>query len=475
VLVRARSHHWSPLHVTAVTAALVALWLAFSPVDDHDAFWHVQIGREILQKHTLYGLGRSWLGASAPSWVTSQWLSEVLMAGAVDTWGWRALIVARLLVMVAIVGVVAATLLRPRPTPTSTVIASVVFVALATSVQDRPQTLSLFFLALLAFACHRLLIRRGRPPLAAIGCGCLLWAQLHGLWILAPVAFTLVSAGLAIEDRSIRSRDVQAALTCLLASLIGVVNPHGMMSLLLPWRFHQATGAISEWMPTTIGGVATVGWALLVTVTVLGWARSPASIRASEILWVVAWTAFGTQAYRNVIPAMLLTAPMTITALHRTWPPRHSTATPLESRVLAALTVAVLIVGGLFLTAKVASVTPLHDVRAMALARWVARQAQPVRIFNDYNASGTLVQFSGGKARLVVDGRADMWGDRYIRTIVGTTELHRGWEGRLNAFHPDAIVTRDDAPLRQLLVHEGTWRVAVRDRHYELLLPASTG
>lgn len=455
--------------------AIVGLWLTLSPVDDHDAFWHVQIGREILQEHTVYGLGRSWLGVPAPPWVTSQWLSEVLMSAAVDTWGWRALIVFRLLVMSAILAIVAATLTRPRPTPVATVVSSAVFVALATSVQDRPQTISLLFLALVAMVSRRLLIREGRPPLAAVLAGCLLWAQLHGLWILAPVAFAVVAAGLAIDDRTLRGPDVRAALACLLASMIGVINPHGVMSLLLPWRFRQSTGAISEWMPTTIGGVATIGWALLVAVTVLGWARARVAVPASEILWVLTWTAFGTQAYRNVIPAMLLTAPLTVTALHRAWSPRRTTATAKESRVLAVLTVGVLVAGVAFLAAKVSAVTPLKDVRAIALARWVSRQPQPVRIFNDYNASGTLVQFSGGNARLVVDGRADMWGDRYIRSIVDTTELGEGWEQRLTAFRPDAIVTRDDAPLRQLLVREGTWRVAVRDRHYELLLPTSSG
>ena len=77
-------------------------------------YWHVAIGREIVARHTLTGLGRQWLGVDAPRWGTSQWLSEVLMYGAVDRFGWIALPALRLVGAAGLFAILWLTLVRRR-------------------------------------------------------------------------------------------------------------------------------------------------------------------------------------------------------------------------------------------------------------------------------------------------------------------------------------------------------------------------
>jgi len=86
-----------PAHVAIAILFAGALWVATTPVNDLDSYWHVQIGREILERHTFTGLGQQWLGVPRGDWRTSQWLSEVLMYLSVDRLGWIALPVLRLL------------------------------------------------------------------------------------------------------------------------------------------------------------------------------------------------------------------------------------------------------------------------------------------------------------------------------------------------------------------------------------------
>src|SRR4051812_4576999 len=103
-----------PAHVGVLIVFAGTLWIATSPINDIDSYWHVAIGREIAARHTLTGLGRQWLGVDAPPWDTSQWLSEVLMHGAVDRFGWTALPGLRLIAAAGLFAILWMTLVRRR-------------------------------------------------------------------------------------------------------------------------------------------------------------------------------------------------------------------------------------------------------------------------------------------------------------------------------------------------------------------------
>ena len=192
------------------------------------------------------------------------------------------------------------------------------------------------------------------------------------------------------------------------------------------------------------------------------------------------WGAFGFAAFRNVVPSALLIAPVTVRALDRTrWGDlaraAQSSVSPRESAVVRVLLACGLIIGVATIAPGVTHVRPLERTPALRIARWVAAQGHPIRIFNAYNASGALALFGGGNARLVVDGRADMWGGRYIDRMVGAEALKPGWEPAITSFRPEAVVTGTHSPLATLLTREGTWRLALRDGEYVLLLPTGSG
>jgi hypothetical protein len=141
-----------PLHVVLALAALVILTIGGDRLDDLDAYWHVEIGREILRTHQLSNLGQSWLGVDAPNWRTSQWLSEVAMALAVNGFGWRALVIGRLFLVIAVLAAVAVTLLRRGPLFVSAPVVFLIALMLPGITTARPQTVSLFFVTLLGAA-----------------------------------------------------------------------------------------------------------------------------------------------------------------------------------------------------------------------------------------------------------------------------------------------------------------------------------
>ena len=104
----------------------------------------------------------------------------------------------------------------------------------------------------------------------------------------------------------------------------------------------------------------------------------------------------------------------------------------------------------------------------------MGRQDHPIRIFNAYNAASGLIEFGDGNARLVVDGRADMWGDAYIHRVVAVQNLGPGWQSTLADFRPEAIVVPRTAPLARVLPQLGSWHPVTVDKAYVLLLPGKS-
>jgi hypothetical protein len=468
-----------------VAAAAVAVGLAVLPgpaVNDRDATWHVAIGQEILRDHRVDGLGTSWLGVAAPSWRTSQWLSEVAMAAAVDTWGWRALVLARITVVAVLVAVLAVTLVAGRPAGVTAPVVLALGVCLPGALQDRAQTVSLLFVALLAAGCVRIWTTGRRPPLIVVGTGCLLWAQLHGMWVLAPAAFGIVALGAALDrgaalDNGAAPDAVRPALLATAASLAGVLNPWGPASFVLAARLQAATSAaIIEWRPTTLTAPFAIAWAALPVILVLAWVRSPVRVPRVELLWSLVWVAFGMLAFRNVAVSALMLAPVVTRALDRTWGQalRRRAAPSGRHEATALLAAALVVLAGGFTASviQVARSEPLADTPARRIAERLAASPEPLRVFNAYDVSGSLIAFGGGKVDLVIDGRADLWGAARISRVTGAERLAPGWADTVDGFAPDALVIAADSALAELLVREGGWRLELRDREYVLLLPA---
>jgi hypothetical protein len=468
-----------PAHVAIAILFAGALWVATTPINDLDSYWHVRIGREILQGHTFTGLGQAWLGAPRGDWRTSQWLSEVLMHLAVDHFGWIALPALRLLTACALFAVFVLTLVRRRQLIASFVVLLLLVVGLEVLFQDRPQTVSLVFLALLAAACERLWTVGRRPSLLLVAGLSLLWAQFHGLWVLGPAAFGLVAVGALLDRGRARPGQARAALLCAAASLTGMANPNGPISFLLPFTFRNSAGSrINEWASTSFTMSLTVAWGLLVCLVVWAWVHARARIPATELLWVFAWTVFGVLAVRNVGPAMLFIAPVALRALERAGEIRlgHLTRaiSARESRILTGLLAATVVTTGILLTAAFRVMDPLENAPAMRIARFLDSVDRPLRIWDAYNASGVLIALGGGDRghlKLVVDGRADLWGGPYIEKLVATQSLSGDWRQDFASFHADAMVMPPDTPLVTYLREVDHWQVAQVDGSYVLLVP----
>ena len=145
-------------------------------------------------------------------------------------------------------------------------------------VQDRPQTFSLVFIAALVPVIRRAVVDDKPPAAWQLILGTWIWANIHGLWIVAPFVLALVALTRLAEHR--RDWRMPAILTVACTAVAGL-TPVGPALLLTPWRISRSTQSIAEWQPTALSSPLAWGLALTLVLMVVGWARIPVSQRAS--------------------------------------------------------------------------------------------------------------------------------------------------------------------------------------------------
>lgn len=455
---------WSLL----VGAALFATGLvAGRSVLETDVFWHVRLGQDILAGRGLSGAGWSYTTPHS-AWRSTEWLGEVALAAAHDTFGWRGVIGLRLALALMLVGGLGVTLLRGKSVRARALVFVPVAASAVNSIEERPQLLSFVLLVWVA-AWARTSLHGGRPvrwwvllPVT------LLWAQVHGYWLLVPAVLVLLCVCRLLDGD--RAAVLPLAARAVAVVAVACVNPLGPSLLVSPIRLHAATAIIQEWRPSN--AAAPNFWLLLALVAGLVWAWSRRGVGAGhgELLYAAAVVAYGFSALRNLTPAALLLAPVVAERLAAVWPEREQLGTT-ERRVLGAAQ-AVLVVGGVVAGTVNALTVPAVQPSStpLAIAAALRTEPGPRRVVNGYNVSGRLLAFAGPGVQVAVDGRSDRYGNRYLLDYVGMLNMTPGWEGRFSELAPTDIVLATGTPLAYHLAGHG-WHVVLTDQGYELLQP----
>ncbi|CAB4613397.1 MAG: hypothetical protein F2601_00105 [Actinobacteria bacterium] len=178
---------------------------------------------------------------------------------------------------------------------------------------------------------------------------------------------------------------------------------------------------------------------------------------------------FGASAFRNVLPATILLAPLAAATLSTLDPLRSRPVSPSEKKSLAIVAIgliSVTLMGGLWLTAQV---DPLAKAKPLTIATKLSSIAGPKRVLNTYNSSGVLAAFGGKGIKLAIDGRADRDGGPYIDRYIKAEKLEGDWQGLLTQVQPNFAVLGKDTALTYELTNHQQWKLLLTDQDYVLL------
>ena len=153
---------------------------------DGDTNWHVATGLWILDHRVVPTSDIFSFTAAGRKWVTHEWLSELLMGTAFKVFGWSGVRVLTAVAFAVASGVLARELLRHVGLVAGLMVVAVIFPVLVPHVIARPHTLALPILAI--FVAELLRARRtGQRPSLWLLPLMVLWANIHGSYILGPV------------------------------------------------------------------------------------------------------------------------------------------------------------------------------------------------------------------------------------------------------------------------------------------------
>lgn len=409
----------APLSAGLVMLALIL----FAPqvLNDGDTYWHLATGQWILAHgrvptHDPF----SFTMAGAP-WVAHEWLSDLLMAVGHGLAGWSGTVTLLALSVGAATWMLVRRLSLNLSGVTLIATTAMALACMSESLLARPQ---LFMLPLATAWTIEMLAARDadRPPRLVFALLMVLWANLHGSYVLAFViagAFgleALTQLGQK-EGGADRLKVIRGwGLFGLVSLACAMVTPLGPMGLIHPFSLMgmKILPHIVEWRSEDFSQLSPFAIALLATLYVcLGRGVRVPPVR---LLLLLALLFMSLQHVRHqlvlaVLAPLILAAPVGEALGHTTQRVRPPRA------LLAGFAVACVLLAGLRLALPIQRVDgPTSPVTALA---HVPADLATQPVLNGYGLGGYLI-FKG--VRPFIDGRADMYGDDFTEAYFQAVE-----------------------------------------------------
>jgi hypothetical protein len=488
--------------VLPVVGAIVAATL--EPIPPHDYWWHLAMGRWIDAHHAIPGsnIFLYTMAADRP-FLDQPWLGQWAMWAAFDIAGHTGTVLLRnMLLAASFTAVVAIAWVRGTDARVAGGL-TLLAVALAFPVLTVRTRMFAFlpFVAVLwvTFGVADGALRRRWLAMAPVAT--VIWANVHGSFVLAP-AIVLGVGGALLAERLLEERRLDASLardwglTGLAVLLAGALTPHGFSAYAYVFDLaisSNVASSVTEWMPPDprTGTGALFAAAVCGTIIVLGVRRS--SVRLYEAVVFAGMLYLSASATRSMFwwaAAMpIIVAPHLAALLGQSDSPREAPST-----VAGALHAGLVVLAGALIVAVQPGVARgffgrLIDsgvARRSGEGAWVLnhenaatlvskiRQDDRQRVFHDQVLGGMLefwlTDADSPRQVAYVDQRMEfvpqpVW-DRYFE--VGRAQE---WAGELDRWKVDTLLLspRSQWPLLQAALVSRDWTVTGIDQSHVLL------
>lgn len=430
---------------------------------DSDTYWHIAVGRWILDHGALPHADIYSFTKTGDPWISSSWLAQVMYARAYEWAGWAGPIVLAAAAIATAFALFAFTLGRHVPTRYAILIPLVALLLTGSHLLARPHVL--VFPVMVAWVSGLLRAsERGESPSYWLLPAFALWANLHGsfvfgLALVAPFALDALWNADASQRKSLTVRWIAFGLAALVASC---VTPYGWGSILASRKIldlGELLRLIYEWMPADFSRVTPLEVSILAAIA--GALYAGVRLTPPRILLVLGLLHMALSHVRNV-EILALLAPLVVvgplSVQFAIEPARFvRTAFPLRSTAVAA----VILAASTWAFAANHSFTPPAN-QAPAAALEVLKANHAKRIMNDLPFAGYLI--SQG-VPVFIDGRAELYGEPFEMAYYRAMQLKDVglFLDLLKTYDIDAVLLTPETPAATLLDHIGGWQRVYAD------------
>jgi hypothetical protein len=483
--------------------AVFVLLLMLLPLTDPDYFWHLKTG-EYIVGHAMLPAGDvfSFTRAGQP-WVLHEWLFEVLLYSvsvAFGDTGVRALAAA---LIMAVLALSFTTARRLAGTVTAWLPLVIGIFALASGMAPRPQLLTYVCFALYLAVLLHFKYEHATKPLIVLPLVMVVWVNAHAAYAVG-IALMLVFTACEwlawtcrpARDPAEKRRLMRLAQASCLVVLASLANPGLFERWLYPVQVlgMAVNHIIQEWQSPDFHDLNSQAYLVLVLIFFVAIAYGTRKPDLTELALPLLFIVAGCVSRRHVPLAVLLLVPFTALALARgpsaganafirnlkpiRWYMARRSAGQELGNYEYALNWVVAGVVVLCLPAYVHSEQTQAGRRPDRMlvegaASFIAARGLSGNVFNEYGDGGYLIYRLAPSTKVAVDGRADMYGDQFIKDYLRVYQGAADWQAKFERLAVDLAVLPLDAPIRQLLLENGRFRELYRDKHYSVLQRAT--
>lgn len=436
-------------------------------LQDSDTFWQIKVGQWIIGHHALPHSDFFSLLRFGKPWISTEWLSQVLYAGAYSSLGWAGPVILASLAIAATVAVFVYLLDEHLDPARSVLLAMLALLLSMHHLLARPHVLAMPVMVTWVGALMAAADRRTSPSYLLLPL-MTLWASLHGSFVLglaliAPIALDALWDAEPQCRVALAVRWASFAVGALAASCC---TPYGWKILLGVARIldlGQLLSVISEWQAANFSSFSLFEASLL---GLIGFAlfrgmvlSFPRIVLLLGLIWMALTHVRNIEIYAFLVP-LVLAKPVVDQFGWRNNEPQTRSAPHVT--IFAAMTIAIAGWGSTVAYVahhRFAFTTTQTPVAAVD----ILKQRHIQRVFNSYQFGGYLIARG---IRPFIDGRAELYGEKFVMEFFNAVEARNVDDllRMLDHYRIDATLLVATSPAAQVLSHIPGWQRIYADK-----------
>jgi hypothetical protein len=456
------------LLIFAVFFALVVNVAPDGLLRDPDTFWHIGVGRLILQTGSVPWIDQLSHTFQGHPWIAEQWLSQVIFALMYEAGGWSA-------VIGVATGAVALTFALlffelARQIRMTAALSMTMFAYALSSIHflARPHLLSFPLLVLWFAGLARAVESRTAPSLFLLPV-MTLWANLHGSFTFGLAVSGLLAVEAVFEASPEHRMRVLLHWAMFLAAAIlaALITPYGYHSAFATVQIfggNEALHHIDEWQAMDFSK-RIFGGPLIIGLIFFGFLVG-LKIRFMRLV-IVTITFYFMLVHIRMVPIFALVTPLMIASSLRAQFPFLSLESQRDDRFfsrllsvarpLYALILSLLLIAPSLLILSSRAIGPPENIQPVAAVDYILRSDPFGRVYNDFSFGGYLV-FRGIKT--FIDGRTgQLFGGGFLsRTFESPNKQNNEFLELLDEYKVSSALVKPQSSQAAKLDRAPSWR-----------------
>ncbi|MFO0960476.1 MAG: hypothetical protein U0800_24090 [Isosphaeraceae bacterium] len=436
-------------------------------LNDPGTFWHVQLGRQILETGSLPRVDTFTFTRAGDPWIDMAWLADIGMARIVALLGWPGLVLASALILAWIYRSLSCWLIEEGASPWAAGLATCVAAGVgACHFLARPHLLTIAGALYTFRACRRFHQGKGRWPLIALPGVVWAWSAIHGAFLIGPLIIAASTLGEAVSgpwDRD-RARRVGAFVAigslCLLTPLAGPYGFELYRHFARVTLTSRITDLVVEHQPASFADPDTRLLEGLVLALIALPSLTGRRVGRFDLVLVLIWFHQGMATIRNAPIFAIAAAPALANLIDGLLTPEPIPPWLVRSRTIAPAWITAILLLAAYLGVPFGSYD--RSRWPMDTLQVLDRQPRDARLFHDLEWGGLIEARSEPRRPAFIDDRFELFGREAVLEYMASLQGGPAWDRLDGKEHFDLAWLRIGTPLADRLARDG-WTELARD------------